>query len=271
LRVGLLDAADLDLPDLPPVPGDHRWHLAEGPVEALVGDSGLGWVIHRDRGVAARVRLEGAEVPVWEHVAPLRHLLAWWAAANGLALVHAAAVSARGQAVLLVGRGGTGKSTTSLAARQAGWTLLGDDYVIVDPGPPPVAYALYGQAKANDRSVALAQVGEATRTGVFVHDKHVIALEPLVGADCSAPIVAVCAMQPPEPGTAPDLTPLPAVAVARALAPSTLKQQLGGWDATWKVMAQVARSVPGYGLQAGDHPVAAAELLKAVLSQDRLR
>ena len=51
--------------------------------------------------------------------------------------VHASGVAGRdGRAVVFVGESGSGKSTLAFALVRAGWTLLGDDGVVLEPGSP---------------------------------------------------------------------------------------------------------------------------------------
>ncbi len=99
-------------------------------------------------------------VPIWDCIRPLRRLLHAWARGFGADLVHAGAVGIDGAGVLVVGPGGTGKSTTVLAAMAAGLAAAGDDYVLVDAGSSagdageagvelhvealPTAHAVYG-------------------------------------------------------------------------------------------------------------------------------
>src|SRR5437588_6712581 len=147
LDVALLGARP-GLPDAPPAPPRTRVHLQRGSLHALIEPEGRGWVLDSARRLGCRVQLEGA-VEGWERVGPLRPLLTWWAAANGFALVHAAAVSTGGAAVLVAGPPSAGKSTVAMACRNAGWEVLGDDYCVVEPGPPPVVHPLYGYAKAS--------------------------------------------------------------------------------------------------------------------------
>ena len=66
---------------------------------------------------------------------------------NGRQLVHAAAVGHQGSGILMPGRGGSGKSSTSLACLLAGMDFLGDDYLAVALDPEPRAYRLYSTAK----------------------------------------------------------------------------------------------------------------------------
>ena len=88
-----------------------------------------------------------SSLPFWAKAAPLRPLLHWWMEARGCQLMHGAAVGQTGEAVLITGKGGLGKSTTSLAALARGFDFLGDDYVVVEPDPVPRVHSLYATAK----------------------------------------------------------------------------------------------------------------------------
>jgi hypothetical protein len=50
-----------------------------------------------------------------------------WAATRGQIPIHASAAALNGQALIFLGQGGTGKTTTALALAQRGWDLLADD------------------------------------------------------------------------------------------------------------------------------------------------
>ena len=92
--------------------------------------------------------VEGADnLPYWSKAAPLRTLFHWWMEHCGAQLVHAAAVATDDGAVLLPGRGGSGKSTTALACLRSGFDYLADDYVVVGLEPQPTVHSLYATAK----------------------------------------------------------------------------------------------------------------------------
>jgi hypothetical protein len=86
-------------------------------------------------------------LPYWVQASPLRTLLHWWMEKNGCQLFHAAAVGTEHGAVLITGKGGIGKSTTSLSCLQAGFDYLGDDYLIARMEPSPTVLSLYSTAK----------------------------------------------------------------------------------------------------------------------------
>ena len=93
-------------------------------------------------------------LPYWTRSSPLRSLFHWLMEQHGRQLVHAAAFGDANGGVLLTGKGGVGKSTTSLAALDAGMAFVGDDYLIVGLDPVPTAYTLYSTAKLEPREAA---------------------------------------------------------------------------------------------------------------------
>ncbi len=62
-------------------------------------------------------------------------------------MIHAAAVGRPDGGVLLVGKGGSGKSTTALACLRSELVHAGDDYVLIAGVPSPFVYSLYHAAK----------------------------------------------------------------------------------------------------------------------------
>lgn len=79
---------------------------------------------------------------------PFGPLLAVWLADMKTPAIHAAAVGRHGRAVLLTGRSGAGKSTTSIACLLEGWDYLGDDFVAIarDRNAGFAVHGVYGMA-----------------------------------------------------------------------------------------------------------------------------
>lgn len=103
-------------------------------------------VIDRTRGRAWAVKVDDRPYPFWEVGAPLRFIFHDHFSRRGLQLLHGAAVGNDSGAVLIVGRGGSGKSSTALAAAAHGLSYLGDDYCLVDSAGLNV-HALYATGK----------------------------------------------------------------------------------------------------------------------------
>jgi hypothetical protein len=103
-------------------------------------------LLDRDTGRGVYWVQDVENLPFWSRSAPLRTLLHWILMDRGRHLVHGAAVGDTAAGVLLVGRGGSGKSLTAMRCLAGGMRFLGDDYVAVSADPPRV-YSLYSTAK----------------------------------------------------------------------------------------------------------------------------
>ena len=102
------------------------------------------WDRHRDRGLYWVER--ASSIPYYEKGYPLSVLLNWWLASRGCHVVHAACIGVPDAGLLLTGRGGSGKSTTTLACVEAGLRIAGDDYVAIDV-VASTAHSLYNTVK----------------------------------------------------------------------------------------------------------------------------
>lgn len=103
-------------------------------------------VISFERNCGWLLKLDDAPFPYWEIGSPFRFIWHEWFARKGLQYMHAAAVGHGAGGVLLVGQGGSGKSTTALLCAAAGMAYAGDDYCLVDP-KNACANSLYNTGK----------------------------------------------------------------------------------------------------------------------------
>jgi hypothetical protein len=90
---------------------------------------------------------DAGRIPYWDESAPLRYILDWWLRDNGVHLVHAGAVGTPHGGAILVGKGGSGKSTSTLAALRSELDFAGDDYVGVSLEPSPWVHSLFSTGK----------------------------------------------------------------------------------------------------------------------------
>ena len=91
----------------------------------------------------------------WERAEPLRTLFHWVLNADDRYLAHAAAVGDDEGVVLLAGRGGMGKTTTTIACLRDGMRFVGDNYVLLSLRDGPVAHGLYSNAKLRPGTLEL--------------------------------------------------------------------------------------------------------------------
>ena len=90
-----------------------------------------------------------------ERARPFHRFLSVWLGDEGVQFVHAGLVARRDRAgglkgVLFVGRGGSGKTTSSIAYFRGGLVYLGDDFVGLEQmGAGFVGHSLYGSCLVN--------------------------------------------------------------------------------------------------------------------------
>ncbi|PZF76151.1 hypothetical protein DK847_13145 [Aestuariivirga litoralis] len=217
------------------------------------------------RGLALFRVPDHATLSSWEPGSPFLRILHWWSAGHGLQLVHGAAVGRPEGAVLLVGRGGSGKSTTALACIGSELNYLSDDYCLLQPGPWPMVHSLFSSGKADGNSIArLPLLSPAFAAGlkdpggksiIFLAEHCPAALQR------AAPLRAVVVPMI-VPGNGCTAEPLGRAEALRALAPSTLFQLPGERAKSFGAITAVLRELPCWRLRVGGDPSrAAGELL----------
>ncbi len=211
--------------------------------------------------------VQNAELlPYWVLASPLRTLFHWWMERNGRQLVHAAAVGVGDDALLIVGKGGLGKSSTALTCLESGLTFLGDDYVIVRNDPTPTVYGLYATAKLNrddtDRFQALRPF--LSKPEVPVDEKAVLFLDPHFRARLRTemPLTAIAVPQVVDREDT-SLIPEAVAAVQQAASFTTMSQLPYAGNHTHHLFAALCRALPGYRLELGRDP---GKLCAAVVS-----
>jgi TM2 domain-containing membrane protein YozV len=90
----------------------------------------------------------GEQLSIQDRGKPLHFPLLLWHADRGVPVIHAALVSHRGRGALLVGKGGTGKTTAALTCLAGGLDFLADDYVGLERAAEGVfiGHSLYDSA-----------------------------------------------------------------------------------------------------------------------------
>jgi hypothetical protein len=199
---------------------------------------------------------------------PLLTLLHLWLTTRDIQVVHGGAVGDSAGCVLIVGRGGVGKSSTALACLTSDLGLLGDDYCLLGPEEVPTVHTLYSSAKVSADSLA-----------------RLPFLQPMVSnVDRPATEKALCLLADHVPGRLIGRSPLRAVVIPRvtgrrethiskttaaaalaALAPSTLWQLLGADRTTLARLARTVQAVPCHHLDVGTDPAGIPAALRPLL------
>lgn len=272
LRVLLATDRTVALADLPaPLrpPSDHSQGttiVRAGDLTAVVGD-GMTWIVDDATGTAMRWTATAADVPIWEANRPLRVALRWWGARHGAGLLHAAAVGRDGRALLLVGAGGAGKSTTAYSCLGRGLQVLGDDYCLVRPDEhgSVTAFATYRLGNLGEGSLLMLPWLRDRVVGMGHQGKAIVPMDPLPTGEGRAEVVGIAAVVQ-SPGAATRLVPHSSMGVLRRLGPNTVSQ-IAGWSReTLAVCTAVVSAVPTYEFHVAE-PASAAPVLADHLGQ----
>ncbi len=198
---------------------------------------------------------EGGELPYHLVALPLLPILSWVFAARGFAVVHAAAVATASGALLIGGKSGTGKSTTSLACLNAGLGFLGDDMCVIetgDSGDRPIVHSLFCSAKLDAPDTARFPAlepalahgsGPGWEKSVYLFDRHfergVVRAAPLAGV----------AIPRRDAGSAVLLSPRQGFL---AMAPNTAFQLPGAAQASIAGVKEIVSKVPVHSVGVGE-------------------
>ena len=90
--------------------------------------------------------------PIANH--PFAKAIFLWAQQHNLLTLHAAAVGVNGRGVLIVGHGGTGKSTLTCSCLADGFDFVSDDYCLLNATNSYNVYPIYTNVSLNSDSLA---------------------------------------------------------------------------------------------------------------------
>ncbi len=261
LTVDIWDAASTGTDHPPslgePVEGDGPGtihYYEQGPVRALARWETLS-VLDSQAAHAWFWTADPADMLSWDWASPLRNILHWWLGSHGSLQVHGGAVGEPHGGVLVVGRGGSGKSTTTLASLFSGLRYAGDDFVGVSVEPEPWVHSLYCSGKLENY-----HIGRFPRlAGAIVNPERTEDEKVVVTAGAAAPGVPIegfplrAVLIPRVVAVEPEtrLVPASRAAALAALAPSTIFQLHPPHPDALRSMGELVRRVPCYTLELG--------------------
>ncbi|MCI0492231.1 MAG: hypothetical protein L0Z07_04765 [Planctomycetes bacterium] len=239
----------------------------------FAADQGLLSILHHPTRRALYWLPKAESLPFWETAAPFRIVLHWWSQMFGGHVAHAAAVGRGGQGVLLVGRGGSGKSTTAIACVDAGMEYVGDDYVLLTRTPRPTAHSLYQSAKIHTPFLrqtlshwegwVAKEIGPEGKSLLFLNEhlpqqiRNQLTIHGVVQPRVTTSPQARMDRQPASQGLL-------------AIAPSTMYQLPEARQATLSFFAKWTREVPAYLLHLGTDLTSAPRVLSQLLAEEAM-
>ncbi len=191
-------------------------------------------------------------LPYWSRSSPLRTLFHWLLERRGCQLLHAACIGTEDGAVLIIGRGGVGKSTTALTALAQGMRYIGDDYVVVQLAPEPIAWSLYSTAKLHHQQSA----GLAELAALIVNDpddeKAVIELYPAYATQLAVSLPLRAVLTPRiTPQSHTDFAPLARAVLRQAAAFTTMTQLPHAGRRNYEMIERIVTDLPGLCIRLG--------------------
>jgi hypothetical protein len=195
-----------------------------------------------------------AALPYWERAAPIRQILHWWMASRGQQQVHGGAVGNPDGGVLLVGRGGSGKSTCALASLTSKLRYAGDDYTAVSMELRPWVHSLFSTGKVDPDNLwrvshlesALSNPESlATEKAVVFVDQH-FPDRPIEGFPLKAIVLPTITG-----GRNSRAVPTSRATALAALAPSTVFQLHTAGHEVLRSLTHLVGRVPAYVLELG--------------------
>jgi hypothetical protein len=278
LTVQLWDsvATGAEPPPRPDVPADHApgalYHFREPPLRGVYAP-GLETlsILDSDAAVAWHWVADAREQPYWDQACPLRQILFWWLRSRGYLQVHGAAVGTPNAGVLVVGKGGSGKSTVALSSLGSDLLYAGDDYVAVAVEPEPRVQSLYSSGKLEPEHVngllphllpllSNADRLESEKAVLYVHEHF-----PSQTTN-GFPLSAVLVPRVRADRTESRIVDASRAAAFAALAPSTILQLHTADPEAFATMSRLVARVPCYGLELGSDVAALPGVIGRFLS-----
>jgi hypothetical protein len=266
LRVLAFDSASTGVAP-PPDPLSRAGH-GRRVTRVLQRGARLFTMLHRERRTAVVWTEDAAAVPANEVAAPLRMLLHLWLADHGWQVTHGAAVGSAAGGVLIGGASGSGKSTTALAAVEAGLDFAGDDYVLVRAGSGAEVCSLFASAKLLEDQLArfpdLADtvINRGRETG----EKPVLLLGERFRGRLVPRMSLRAVVIPRVTGTgSPRLRAVAPGQALASLAPSTIFQLPFDHAGTLRRLGRLVGTVPSYELEAGPDLEAVGREIRSLL------
>ena len=263
LTVCLWDSVSSGI-EMPPTPWDNTEYSIRNEVRGW-SDARFRTTFHMGSGVLTLLDLErnrailwirdARELPYYESGAPLLPIFHAWMKERQRRLVHAAAIGNERGGVLLVGRGGSGKSSTALQTFTSNLLYAADDYCLLSEENDELrAWSLYSSGKVHGEDAQFFPHLQSSLSNetAMMNEKALYFFHPLWQHKLGEgfPIRAILLPRVTNQG-APQMRPLSRAQALLALAPSTIFQLPNAGRETFEWLSALVRRVPSYTLDLG--------------------
>lgn len=251
---------------------------SRGEILALTHDEIMTHYNHHD-GALNLIHLKDGVAFYW--IRSLQHL-PWWVAGSPLQriigclmrerhaieLTHAAAIGYPEGGILLAGKSGSGKSTTTLSCLEAGFYYVSEDYCLIEGTTQPIAHSLYNSSKLEPQTLQrfphLAPY--AINTQRKPHEKALMFQSDIAPHRIlkTMPLKAVIVLQVSQETK---MSRCPPREAALALSASTICQLAASYRPTLTFYASLLKTIPSYKLTLGPTTKPIIESIQQVLKE----
>ncbi len=278
LTVCLWDCASTRTEMAPP-PWSRENYAARGEISGFSNDriqtvfdlgSGVLSVLDLERNLGLFWIRDAKLLPYWERGAPLRVIFHWWMRRHQNQLTHAAAVGTSEGGVLLVGSGGSGKSTSALACLNSNLYYVSDDYCLLRVKPVPHVYSIYNSGKLTFGSLEKFPCLEAifSQVETIKADKMLFFLGKKYHDKIASGFPLRAILLPHiAGGSETTLRPVSQISALRALAPSSIFQLPGAGRTEFETLARLVKEIPCYALELGSNLERIPEVISGLLAE----
>lgn len=197
---------------------------------------------------------DASKLPYWESSAPLRVIFHRWFSQQNIQLTHAAAVGTTQGGILLVGKGGSGKSTTALTCLDSALFYAGDDYCLLANSDAATVHSIYstGKKRANDIERLPSLMPKISNRDRLEHEKALYFVHQHFPEKVIKQFPLRAIVIPRVTGALhTTVQPASAAAALGALAPSTIFQLPHAGKLAFERMSEIVRQIPAYYLNLG--------------------
>ena len=242
---------------------------AQGPYYFHYFDSiGALSFLNTEENLAYYVVRDAQALPWWVRGSPLQVILGAWLRCRGTQLTHVGAVGDEAKCVLLAGKGGSGKTTTTLSCVLEGLNYLGEDYCLLTPGNCPTVHSIYQTAKWTpqtrrfypeyERFVANPASDPSEKSLFFYQDLFPARIR------VSLPARAIVSLSVGDTET-PRMREIDLATTLKNLSFSTVRQLPFFDSSTLALIRQFAQSLPHYAMELGRDRLANVNAIRSIL------
>jgi hypothetical protein len=211
-------------------------------------------LLDTERNLAIYWVPDARRVPYFERGAPLLTIFHWWMGSRQCRVIHAGAVGSAEGGVLLVGKGGSGKSSTCLLCLDSPLLYVGDDHCLVTTKSAPHVHSIHSSGNVDAKDIGRFPFLEPALSNAdhLDREKALYFLHPHFAGKISTGFPIRAILLPRVTGRRETrLQKISAPESLLALAPSTIFQLPGAEHEAFKSFGEMVKQIPSFVLELG--------------------